>query len=85
MEHRTSLVAHTPKAGGMGSMHDLELGSCLPHGMAKKKKKNNYWSRSQQHAYYCLSSSYLSVCYRFSRFENVFMFMFIRLLSNDIL
>ena len=32
------MVAHTPKAGGMGSMHDLELGSCLPHGMAKKKK-----------------------------------------------
>ena len=83
MEHRTSLVAHTPKAGGMGSMHDLELGSCLTHGMAKKKK--NYWSRSQQHAYYYLSPSHLSVCYSFSRFENVFMFMFIRFLSNDIL
>ena len=39
MEHGTSLVVHTPKAGDMGSIHDRELRSCLPHGMAKKKKK----------------------------------------------
>ena len=39
MEHGTSLVVHTPKAGDMGSIHDRELRSCLPHGMAKEKKK----------------------------------------------
>ena len=36
----TSLLVHTPNVGGTGSIPDWELGSHMPQGAAKKKKKN---------------------------------------------
>ena len=35
----TSLLVHTPNVGGTGSIPDWELGSHMPQGAAKKKKK----------------------------------------------